>query len=105
MTIIKDEQDRSVLGEGRNFGFGFSILNKEENTYNTLMPFTACKDYLNDFVYVEQTKLPLGKIHGFKHEYTGILQDTDHFYLGIKAVHYKGGSKWDRFDELTELIN
>src|SRR5690606_34000592 len=68
-------------------------------------PFTACKDYLNDFVYVEQTKLPLGKIHGFKHEYTGILQDTDHFYLGIKAVHYKGGSKWDRFDELTELIN
>lgn len=105
--MIIDNKDRNKLAEGRNYGFGFSILNKiNENDYETLMPFTACKDYLNDFVYVESTKNKLELIYGFKHNYIGVLEDKSHFYLGVKSLNYnKGVKKWDKYDSLNELLN
>lgn len=103
--MIEDNFDRKILAEGRNFGFGFSILEKsEDNKYKTLMPFTACKDYLNDFVFVERMNKPLDEIHGFKHKYTGKLQEQEFFYLGVKAVHYKGGAIYKKFEDIKSAL-
>lgn len=103
--MIIDKQDRTKLSEGRNFGMGFSILEKiDNNIYETIIPFTACKDYLNDVVYVERTNKELKSIHGLKHEYTGVFENTDYFYLGVKALHYKSGTEWDKYDELENIL-
>lgn len=102
--MITNKFDRNKLAEGRNYGCGFSFLKKlKKGNFKTLMPFTACKDYLNDFVYVETTNKPLSIIYGFKHDYTGILNKKKYFYLGFKAVHYKGGDIWNNFDEFQNL--
>lgn len=103
---VEDKFDRSILGEGRNYGLGFSILKKESDTnYKALMAFTACKDYLNDFMYVEGTSNALGMAHGFKHNYTGILKDQDHFFVGLRPLHYKNrGSKYPGFDKVKDAL-
>lgn len=103
--MITNKFDRRKLCEGRNFGFGFSILKKEEKeNYTALMAFTACKDFLNDFIYIETTGKPLGAIYSFKHEYTGIFKDQDHFYLGFTPVHYNGGQEWNDFKLLEKTL-
>lgn len=104
--MIQNNFDRKILGEGRNYGFGFSFLKKvKENEYETLMPFTACKDYLNDFVYVEITKKPLSKVYGFKHKYTGIFENQEYFYLGITALDYINGTAWKGKLDLEDKLN
>jgi len=68
MKKIKELQKRSKLGEGRNYGVGFTILNKIGSKFETYLPFTACRDYLNDFAYVESTKKEIGEIYGYNHK-------------------------------------
>ena len=76
MEIINNF-DRLKLSEGRNFGIGFAFLKKiTNNKFETLNAFTACKDYLNDLIYVETTKKNLTRIHGFKHEITNELDNS-----------------------------
>jgi len=114
--MIKDNFNRKILNEGRDYGFGFSFLNKnniiitgdsiQDISYETLMPFTACKDYLNDFVYIETTKKPLSKIYGFEHKYTGVFEGKEYFYLGIKALNYNHGNfDWPGKSDLQNNIN
>lgn len=56
MKLINNK-DRRLLNEGRNYGFGIAICKKINNdTLETIIPITACKDYLNDVVYNELTK-------------------------------------------------
>lgn len=102
---VENKFKREGLGEGRSYGLGFSILKKEsEGKFKALMAFTACKDYLNDFVYVEGTGNALGMAHGFKHTYTGVFKDQDYFYTAFRAVHNIGGSKYAKFDEISNLL-
>lgn len=102
---VTDSFKRGVLSEGRNYGLGFSILDKTEDEYKALMAFTACKDYLNDFMYIEGTSNPLSSIYGFSHKYTGILKDKDYFYLGLRSLHYNNGSsKYPLFDSVSSLL-
>ena len=68
MKKIKELQKRSKLCEGRNYGVGFTILNKKGSKFETYLPFTACRDYLNDFAYVESTKKEIGSIYGYNHK-------------------------------------
>ena len=68
MKKIKELQKRSKLNEGRNYGVGFTILNKKGSKFETYLPFTACRDYLNDFAYVESTKKEIGEIYGYNHK-------------------------------------
>tara|TARA_R110000851_G_scaffold315229_2_gene477551 strand:- start:2437 stop:3243 length:807 start_codon:yes stop_codon:yes gene_type:complete len=104
--------DRTILNEGRNFGVGFAYVTpvSEESitAFKTMQAFTACKDYLNDLVYVERHAKPLGKVHGFEHIYTGEFKDKDFVYLGFKPVHYKpsGGSSmdWTGFEKTTKSM-
>lgn len=101
---VVDTFNRKSLGEGRNFGLGFSILDKTDIEYKALCAFTACKDYLNDLIYVEGTGLALGSIYGFTHKYTGKLKGQDYFYTGFRPVHYNHGSNYADFDKLGKLL-
>lgn len=67
MKLI-DEQKRSKLAEGRNYGVGSGFAKIDGDNVITVMPITACKDFLNDFVYTENTNKPY-KRHGFHTPY------------------------------------
>lgn len=89
MVILK--QKRSDLGEGRTYGIGFSILKKDKKNYETIMPFTACKDYLNDVVNIENTGCSdYNEIYGFEHDFTGVFKNKRFFYLSFCSVNNYG---------------
>ena len=88
MKKIKELQKRSKLSEGRNFGVGFTILNKKGSKFETYLPFTACRDYLNDFAYVESTKKEIGKIYGYDHKILNCFDNKNIVYFGVKTLHY-----------------
>ncbi len=105
MKKIKELQKRSLLGEGRNFGIGFAILNKiDDDNYETFNAFTACKDYLNDFSYVEHTKKEIGSIYGYNHKLKNCFDNQEHFYLGVNTLHYQGGQIWKEFDDCKKIL-
>lgn len=82
---IVDKFSRNVLGEGRDFGMGFAFAKKRYTTYTAVQAVTCCKDYLNDVVYAEKTKIILPVIYGFKYSKLNDLF-TDKFYLIIKIL-------------------
>ena len=104
MKKIKELQERSELNEGRNYGVGFTILNKKGSKFETYLPFTACRDYLNDFAYVESTKKEIGKIHGYDHKVLNCFDNKNIVYFGVNTLHYKGGGNYDKFDELQNIL-
>jgi hypothetical protein len=105
MKKIKELQKRSSLNEGRDYGIGFAILNKINNDkYETYNAFTACKDYLNDFSYVEYTKKEIEEIHGYKHKLLNCFDNKKHFYLGVKTLHYKNNNKWNNFENCQKEL-
>lgn len=104
MKKITELQDRSKLSEGRSWGIGFTILNKIEDVYETFLPFTACRDYLNDFTYVESTKKEIGSIHGYKHKLLDCFENQQYFYIGVKTVHYNAGKNWDLFPQCEKIL-
>lgn len=74
---IVDNQNRKVLGEGRNYQMGFAFCKRDGDTYNTVQPISPCKDYLNDVVYTEAT----GKgVHAY-----GLSTKKQDIYDGDKA--------------------
>lgn len=104
MKKIKELQERSKLSEGRNYGVGFTILNKKGKKFETYLPFTACRDYLNDFAYVESTKKEIGKIHGYDHKLLNCFDNKNIVYFGVNTLHSNGGGKYDKFDELRKIL-
>ena len=104
MKKIKELQKRSKLNEGRNFGIGFTILNKIKSNYETYLPFTACRDYLNDFSYVEHTKKEIGSIYGYNHKLLKCFERKSFFYIGVNTLDYKGGTSWFKKDEASEIL-
>lgn len=106
MKKIEQLQDRKKLDEGRSFGIGFSILNKiNKNKYQTYLPFTACRDYLNDFAYVENTGKEIGKIYGYNHKYLGCFLNKKYFYIGVNTLHYNDNNcNWIKFEESSKLL-
>lgn len=103
MKKIKELQKRSKLSEGRNYGVGFTILNKKGNKFETYLPFTACRDYLNDFAYVESTKKEIGKIYGYDHKLLNCFDNKNIVYFGINALNYNNNN--GNYDKLNELQN
>ena len=104
MKKIKELQKRSKLCEGRDFGVGFTILNKKGSKFETYLPFTACRDYLNDFAYVESTKKEIGKIYGYDHKILNCFDNKNIVYFGVKTLHKNGGGKYNKFDELQNIL-
>jgi len=104
MKKIKELQERSKLGEGRNYGVGFTILNKKSSKFETYLPFTACRDYLNDFAYVESTKKEIGKIYGYDHKLLNCFDNKNIVYFGVKTLHRNKNGNYDKFDELQNIL-
>ena len=104
MKKIKELQERSKLSEGRNYGVGFTILNKKGSKFETYLPFTACRDYLNDFAYVESTKKEIGEIYGYNHKLLNCFDNKNVVYFGVNTLHYKKGKNYDKFDELQNIL-
>lgn len=85
MSTIKfiDDQDRTELNEGRDYGMGFGFcIKKDENEFHTVMPISPCKDYVNDVIFIEKTRILLPRIHGFKYEPTGCIGDKYTYVAG-----------------------
>ena len=104
MKKIKELQKRSKLCEGRNYGVGFTILNKKGSKFETYLPFTACRDYLNDFAYVESTKKEIGKIYGYNHKLLSCFDNKNIVYFGVIVLHYKSGNNYNEFEKLQEIL-
>ena len=104
MKKIKELQQRSSLSEGRNYGVGFTILNKKGSKFETYLPFTACRDYLNDFAYVESTKKEIGSIYGYNHQLLNCFDKKNIVYFGVKALHRNNGGEYDKFDECQKTL-
>ena len=103
MKKIKELQKRSKLSEGRNYGVGFTILNKKGSKFETYLPFTACRDYLNDFAYVESTKKEIGSIYGYNHKLLNCFDNKNIVYFGVKALNYNNNN--GNYNELNKLQN
>lgn len=102
---IIDNFDRKKLSEGRNFGLGFSILKKNaNNVYESLLAFTACKDFLNDIVFVEKHQKPIGLVYGLNYEPTGTFKRKQYFYLGLKPLDFIKGRNYSRFKDINNLL-
>lgn len=106
MIKIKEKGSRKKLNEGRDHGIGFTFLKKINNTeFESYFPFTACRDFLNDFTYIEAFKdLEFPEVYGFKHNYTGDFNRKHYFYLGVNCLHYNGSRTFDNFDECLNLL-
>ena len=104
MKKIKELQKRSTLSEGRNYGIGFSILNKINSKFETYLPFTACRDYLNDFIFVEKFKTPIGTAYGYNHQILNCFENKRYFYIGVDTLCYNGGNVWNLKEEATNLL-
>ena len=104
MKKIKELQKRSKLCEGRDFGVGFTILNKKGSKFETYLPFTACRDYLNDFAYVESTKKEIGNIYGYNHKLLNCFDKKNIVYFGVKTLHRNKEGNYDKFDELQNIL-
>lgn len=106
MKKIKEIHNRKSLNEGRNFGIGFAVLkpNSNKTKYTTLNAFTACKDYLNDFSYVEHEKKEIGSIHGYNHKLYNCFDRKRFFYLGVNTLNYHNGNSWKPKKEATKIL-
>jgi len=104
MKKIKELQKRSKLNEGRNYGVGFTILNKIGSKFETYLPFTACRDYLNDFAYVESSKKEIGKIYGYDHKLLNCFDNKNIVYFGVKTLHRNKSGDYEKFDELQNIL-
>lgn len=108
MKKIKEIQDRKKLGEGRDYGIGFSILKKiKKDTFETYNAFTACRDYLNDFAYVEKTKKEIGSVYGYNHKLLNCFDKKQIFYIGVKTLDFNKNKNnpWSKLEECkTTLI-
>ena len=105
MKKIKELQKRSKLSEGRNYGVGFTILNKKGSKFETYLPFTACRDYLNDFAYVESTKKEIGYIYGYNHKLLNCFDNKNIVYFGVKALNYnRNNVNYDKLGELQNIL-
>ncbi len=109
------QPDRSVLGEGRNYGLGFAFAERKGDTLDLVQPISPCKDYLNDVVYSEVTGKPY-KAWGLVTAKRGIFKDEALLVIavckqgprqGVEYPAYKADLKAldDNHTQIQKLIN
>jgi hypothetical protein len=89
-----NEQDRSKLSEGRNFGFGggFAKVDYKKKTITTVSPITACADFYAEVIHTEST----GKewsVYGLKYKKNDIFKDNGFAYLVCSILLPNHGDK------------
>lgn len=85
---LKVNGKRSDLGEGRNVGMGYAMAIPTTDGYETIMPFTCCKDFLNDVVVREvEPTIKEGKVFGFTYDYTTApIRNREHCYMALRIL-------------------
>lgn len=78
---------RKELVEGRTTGISSGFVKPTKEGFETVMPLSACKDYLNDAVLVEHVGESRGRIYGFEHK------PSDAFKEGVYLVSSPLGPK------------
>lgn len=112
MKLLEAPYKRSDLNEGRDYGIGFSVLKADSaNNLKPLFPFTACKDYLNDVIYVEQSGKNIDEVYGFRHEFMNYFQNKKRLILGVAPLQYIEGEKridddyiWENYDDCSSYF-
>ena len=103
MITLIDKQDRRKLNEGRSYQMGFAFLKKTGNQeYETVIPITACKDYLNDVVWSEHVDKEISA-HGLHYSKVGIF-DGNTAYMVISILPNLYGSEYDGQKEDTKNL-
>lgn len=103
MIKLDIKHDRSKLGEGRNYGMGFGFLRKiEEDHFETVMPISTCKDYLNDQVWSEHTGKECAAF-GFNAKQENIFQE-DFGYMAIEICPHTNGIPYPQQEEHTKNL-
>lgn len=104
--ILKADTKRGILSEGRSWGYGFSILKlNPNNELKEVLPFTACKDYLNDVIHIEKYNAVKGLVHGLNYEPNNYFEnDSEYGYLGVTALNESGQPKGTIDKELKNIL-
>lgn len=77
------------LNEGRKNGLAFGFVKKlKTGSFETVMPISTCKDYLNDVCISEKYNKAFGKIHGFSYKPSGIFKGNKSPYLAVQFKKY-----------------
>jgi len=90
-TVI-NEKPRHILAEGRSHGIGHDICKREGSVLTMIMPETACKDFLSDQVYSENSGKPYS-VYGFKCKKESCF-DT-HAYLTLSVLKSNGNPPYE----------
>jgi hypothetical protein len=99
MEKFIEKHSRSTLGEGRSYGLGCCLVKKTKDGFETAHhTITACKDFLNEVIYTERTKLP-SYAHGLNCiKSIGLFEDCDKAYFAIKFLdNYNDGTHSAKF--------
>ena len=104
--MIKELKNRKKLNEGRNHGIGFGILNKTKKGYDSITEISACKDYYNDFIFIErEDPKNFGIAHGFKWDRQEYFKDKDYMLIVLTSLDYKGSHKeYAKIDEVNSCL-
>lgn len=83
-------------------GFGFAKkIGKDE--YETVMPISPCKDYLNDVIFAEATGKAMS-VYGFSYKKTKLFDNEDKYaYMAFKICPYKVGKPYN--NQEADVVN
>ena len=100
---VLNENSRSSLSEGRNYGIGFAWAEKKGKVIKTINPVSPCKDYLNDQCAVEAGYGEF-RVYGLKSEKRNLFEKKA--YLVIRTCDsYKNEEKGKELSEAEQKIN
>ncbi len=97
MIRIKQTGNRNRLFEGKSRGLGFAFCKKiDDEVFETIAPISACKDYLNDQVYTEQTGKPV-VAYGLATQKLDLFKDRAYIVATI-LPNQRTNSRYDEMD-------
>lgn len=99
MVQIKELHNRRSLSEGINNGMCFAFLNENYETFNA---HTACRDFLNDIVFTENTGIPL-TIYGLTTKKQNIY-GKEQSLMGIKFMKNSSGTGYSYSESIDADI-
>lgn len=104
LKLVNNEL-RSKLAEGRNYRLGFAFATKKDNIVEVVQHgITACKDFLNDVVYSQNTGKPYS-IYGCKATDISLFKNVPAAYLVISILK-KGAESPKIYDDyLSDIKN
>jgi hypothetical protein len=101
---IKLNSKRSDLAEGRTTCMGFAFCNVTKTEIEGVDAISACKDYLNDFVWSEKFKSDSEKIHGYKHNYVGFFENKKQSTTMLISILNNLSGNWSKHSQHVELM-